>query len=84
MEEAQGALCPGYRTVLPDPAQSKVYEQLFAIYKGLYLSLGRPHPPAVTLGDVLPRLRQLAESARLGPQFVSANSTFPAGVMVFG
>jgi L-ribulokinase len=52
VEEAQDALCPDHRTVEPDPQSARIYEELYALYKHLYFSLGR--------STVLPTLRRLA------------------------
>ena len=64
IEQAQDALCPAYRTVLPDPEQVALYEQLFPLYRELYFSLGQKDGPTTHLGAVLPRLRELSEAAR--------------------
>jgi L-ribulokinase len=53
VEDAQDALCPDHRTVEPDPAAARTYEELYALYKDLYFTLGRGNP-------VLPTLRRLA------------------------
>jgi L-ribulokinase len=59
VEEAQHALCPGYRTVGPDPEAARIYDQLFALYKKLYFGLGHASA-ALTAGDILPALRGVA------------------------
>ena len=64
VEQAQDALCPAYKTVVPDPEQVAVYEQLFPLYRELYFSLGQKDGPAANHGAVLPRLRELSEAAR--------------------
>ena len=64
VEEAQDALCPSYRTVLPDPAAAAVYNQLFEVFEGLYFGLGCADSPAVQIGTALPMLRRLAGEAR--------------------
>jgi len=61
VEEAQDALCPPYRTVHPDPEQAAVYEQVFALFRDVYYSLGQKNGRAATLGTILPRLREMAE-----------------------
>ncbi len=60
VEEAQQALCPKYRTVEPDPKEAATAEKLFALFKKLYFSLGRPASEPAALGDVLPVLRKIA------------------------
>ncbi len=66
LEEAQRALCPDYRTVQPDPVAQRTYEELYQMYRELYFGLGEPGSPAVALGDVLPKLREIAAGARSG------------------
>jgi L-ribulokinase len=64
VEEAQNALCPKYRTIEPQAAAAKTYEELYAIYRRLYFAFGRKSSDAVHLGDVLPSLRIIAANAR--------------------
>jgi L-ribulokinase len=64
IEEAQDRLCPKYRTIQPDPAAAKVYEELYGLYKRLYFGFGQPSASAVACGDVLPSLRRIAAQAR--------------------
>jgi L-ribulokinase len=40
VEEAQGALSPGYRTIEPRPQDVRVYEDLFSRFCDLYFTLG--------------------------------------------
>lgn len=64
LEEAQQALCPPLRSVAPDPAAVAVYERLYAHYKALYFGFGDPRSSGVTIGTVLPELREIAALAR--------------------
>lgn len=64
VEEAQDALCPRHRTVEPDPRDNAVCEQLYELYRKLYFALGNPASEPLAIGDVLPRLRQLAAQVR--------------------
>ncbi len=64
IEEAQDSLCPSYRTVEPDAAAVRVYEELYPLYRKLYFGLGRAGAEAVSAGDVLPVLRRIAAAAR--------------------
>ncbi len=64
VEAAQEALCPKYRIVQPDPAAVPVYQELYALYRKLYFSFGKPASDAVSMGDVLPALRRIAAAAR--------------------
>ncbi|MGH9406144.1 MAG: ribulokinase [Terriglobia bacterium] len=60
VEEAQDALCPAFRTLLPDPLEAAAYDRLYPLYRDLYFSLGLPDAPAARLGHVLPALREIA------------------------
>jgi L-ribulokinase len=60
VEAAQAALCLKFATIEPDPAATKVYEKLFALYRKLYFALGTRSAQPVQLGDVLPELRRIA------------------------
>ncbi|MCX6620811.1 MAG: FGGY-family carbohydrate kinase [Acidobacteria bacterium] len=64
VEDAQQRLCPKYRTVEPDPAQAAISERLYALYRKVYFNLGKPDSPAVSLGEVLPELRNIASEVR--------------------
>lgn len=59
-QEAQDALCPPFRTLLPDPREAEVYDKLYPLYREVYFSLGLPDAPAAQLGRVLPGLREIA------------------------
>jgi L-ribulokinase len=65
VEEAQEILCPKYRTVDPDPAEHATYDGIYALYRRLYFSFGKPGSDPIRSGDVLPALRQIAAAARL-------------------
>jgi L-ribulokinase len=67
IDEAQQALCPRYRTIAPDAAESAVYEQVYTLYRKLYFAFGTPGSPDVSMGDVLPALRRLAAQVRQQP-----------------
>jgi L-ribulokinase len=64
IEEAQGALCPDYRVVEPDPEQAATYEQLYALYRKLYFAFGTAGSSTFEAGDVLPALRKIAAGVR--------------------
>jgi L-ribulokinase len=64
IEEAQDALCPKYRTVHPEPAESATYEKLFPLYRRLYFGFGRPGSDSISIGEVLPALRKVAAEVR--------------------
>ncbi|MBK5293338.1 MAG: ribulokinase [Acidobacteriia bacterium] len=63
-EQAQERLCPGFRTVMPDPEQAAVYEKLFALYRKMYFGLGERNAAPVAAGDVLPELRRISAEAK--------------------
>jgi L-ribulokinase len=64
IEAAQDQLCPGFRTIQPEPAQAAVSQELFALYRKLYFAFGRRSSPAAGIGDVLPELRRIAAQAK--------------------
>jgi L-ribulokinase len=64
IEKAQEALCPSYREIKPHPDQSRVYEQLFPLFRKLYFALGKPGSESIAVGDVLPELRRVAADVR--------------------
>jgi L-ribulokinase len=63
VEEAQDKLCPNYTTVEPDASAASVYAELYEAWRRLYFGLGSANASPVALGDVLPRLRRVAEEA---------------------
>jgi L-ribulokinase len=64
IEAAQNALCPAFKMYVPEKENVMVYEELFRLYKRLYFALGVRRSEPVTIGDVLPQLRRVAEKAR--------------------
>jgi L-ribulokinase len=60
IEEAQDKLCPGFRTVEPEPVQSAVSQDLFTLYRKLYFAFGRRGSAPTAFGNVLPELRRIA------------------------
>ncbi len=64
VEDAQKALCRKYRTVMPQQDAAATYERLFAIYRKLYFSFGKPGSDAASFGDVLPALREISIRSR--------------------
>ncbi len=64
VEEAQIALCPQYRVIEPDAGEAERYEELYALYRKLYFSFGKPNSAAASFGDVLPKLRTAAAVVR--------------------
>ncbi|RXH55322.1 ribulokinase [Granulicella sibirica] len=66
VEAAQSALCLGHRTVYPDPGAVAVYEELYQLYRKVYFAFGTPGAEAVSLGEILPKVKKIAASAAKG------------------
>jgi L-ribulokinase len=64
IEDAQQKLCPAFRTIEPDPAAARVYEELYGLYRELYFGFGKANSTAISVGSVLPTLRRIAAVAR--------------------
>jgi L-ribulokinase len=60
VEQAQDALCPPYKTYLPDEREAAVYDRLYPMFRELYFSLGEPDAPCARIGHILPTLREIA------------------------
>ena len=63
VEDAQDALCPEYRVVEPDARSAAIYQELYGLYSKIYFAFGQGSSKAVEMGDVLPALRRLRETA---------------------
>jgi L-ribulokinase len=64
IEEAQAALCPKHRTVLPEASEATRYQRLYPLFKELYFAMGQPESAPAAIGEVLPALRAIAAEAR--------------------
>ena len=64
IEAAQQALCLPFKIFTPRAEAAKIYDQLFALYKAVYFSFGSRKSEAVSLGAVLPELREIAARVR--------------------
>ena len=64
IEAAQAAMCLPFREVTAQPEAVAVYDQLYALYRSVYFSLGDPASEPAPLGKVLPELRRIAEQQR--------------------
>lgn len=64
VEQAQDALCPSYETFEPQPQSRPIYEELHSHFRNLYFGFGSKTSPPVSLGAVLPSLREIAATAR--------------------
>jgi L-ribulokinase len=62
IEEAQDKICAPNRTFTPNESAQRTYEQLYPLYSKLYFALGQRGGDG--LGDILPTLIAVAESAR--------------------
>ncbi|MDO6587488.1 hypothetical protein Q4543_18400 [Salipiger sp. 1_MG-2023] len=52
---AQDRLAPAARRFDPDPARQAVYQELYGLFRSVYMGFGKGEP--LDLGAVLPRLR---------------------------
>jgi L-ribulokinase len=68
IDEAQAALCPPSVTFVPEAREAAVYDQLYQLYRDLYFSLGQLDSPAVRIGHILPRLREIAAESQISPR----------------
>src|SRR5215467_10350566 len=64
VEDAQDRICPPNRTFTPNGSESQTYEKLYPLYNKLYFTFGQRN--GNVLGDVLPALIAVAESAHDG------------------
>ena len=60
VEDAQQKICPSHKVYEPVPSESRVYNEIYPLYRKLYFALG--DPVKGTVGDVLPSLIKTAES----------------------
>ena len=66
IEAAQDRLCPKFRTIAPDPAQSATSQLLYGLYRQLYFGFGERAAAPVALGAILPELRRIAAQVHGG------------------
>jgi L-ribulokinase len=64
LEDAQDALCPEFTIFEPDAKNVAAYQELFDLYRKLYFAFGESASAPANVGDVLPRLRRIAATAR--------------------
>jgi L-ribulokinase len=60
IDEAQDKICPPHQVYEPDPAERRVYDDLYRLFSRLYFAFGKR---AGDMGDVLPALIRIAESS---------------------
>jgi hypothetical protein len=66
VEEAQEKMCLPHKTYQPELQAVRVYEELYQLYRKVYLAFGQPHGKAVELGDVLPKLIEIRSAVLKG------------------
>ena len=71
VEEAQDALCPGYRTFEPDAAQAQTADRIYSLYRSAYFGLGT-RGSETGVGVILPALRAIANEVRNGARVGAA------------
>jgi L-ribulokinase len=59
IEAAQDALCPTFRTFIPQPAQATRYDRLYKLFRSVYFALGTREAPPAALGNILPELQAI-------------------------
>ena len=64
IEQAQDVLCPSYKIFEPHKNAVSVYTELFPLFRKLYFSFGEADSDAVSMGDILPKLREIADRGR--------------------
>jgi L-ribulokinase len=64
IQQAQQALVPPHCQFDPQEEAGQVYAPVYELYKRLYFAFGKRESAAVEIGDVLPKLRRIAASAR--------------------
>jgi L-ribulokinase len=65
VDEAQAKMCLAHKTYEPEAEAVRVYEELYQLYRKIYLAFGQRGGSAIELGDVLPKLIEV-RSASLG------------------
>jgi L-ribulokinase len=63
IEAAQNALCPPFKTFLPEPTEAARYDRLFPLFRDAYFALGTPDAPPAALGRILPELQSIRRDA---------------------
>src|SRR5438105_6213117 len=60
IEEAQDKICPPHRVYEPQPAEQRIYDELYRLFSRLYFAFGKKE---ADMGDVLPALIRVSETA---------------------
>jgi len=61
IEEAQDKICPPFRVYEPDPAEQRIYDELYRLFSRLYFGFGDKR---MEMGDVLPALIRISETSQ--------------------
>jgi L-ribulokinase len=59
VEEAQNKICPQHRVFEPDPAEQRVYDEMYRLFSRIYFEFGKK---AGQMGHVLPSLIRISET----------------------
>jgi L-ribulokinase len=62
VEEAQEKMCLPFKTYQPEADAVRVYEEIYPLYRKVYLAFGKAGGAAVDLADVLPSLIKIRSS----------------------
>jgi L-ribulokinase len=63
IEEAQNALCPPFRSFVPEPTETARYDRLFTLFRDAYFALGTADARPAELGHILPELQAIRRAA---------------------
>lgn len=57
VEEAQARICPPHRVFEPDPSETRIYDELYALFSRLYFAFGERRGE---MGEIVPTLIRVA------------------------
>jgi len=63
IEEAQDKICPPHKTYAPEPAEQRIYDELYRLFSRLYFEFGKANGQ---MGHVLPGLIRISEMRHKG------------------
>jgi L-ribulokinase len=64
IEACQDQICPAYTEFTPHPEESKIYHELYPLFRRIYFDFGKPSQDG-SFGDLLPKLMQIARANRV-------------------
>ena len=64
IEACQDQICPAYTEFTPQPEESKIYHELYPLFRRIYFDFGKPSQDG-SFGDLLPKLMQIARANRV-------------------